>query len=202
MREEFEVMEANGKTSKLAIRKLHHEDYEEAEKIYAVKVSSLVRESGGKKLLVRQNLDKFLRDSGIWSDEDESKVNKLRDEIDTLLAQLKKGGIKLSELRQSCIDVYDKRMEIVKIQQKKQIFDDTTIESIAENEKADYFVYACTVFSDNGRNYWDSFEDMKNDKLSDAYRKSSVKVAKQIYGLDTEFEKSLPENKLLKKFIR
>jgi hypothetical protein len=41
---------------------------------------------------------------------------------------------------------------------------------------------------------------MKADKLSDVYRKAGVASAEVIYGVNTEFEKRLPENRWLKKY--
>jgi hypothetical protein len=199
-RKEFTVEEGNNKEVKLCVRQPQYEDVEQADKIYASKVASLVRESVGRKLLLRSDLERFLKESGVWTDRDEAKVKELNKEIEGVLNQLRKGGLKVSELRKLCIDVMDRRKEIVQIMNKRQIFDDTTIESIAENERADYLVYSSTVYADSGDNYWDSFEDMKNDKFSDAYRKASTLAVELIYNVNPNFEKNLPENKLLRKY--
>ena len=53
----------------------------------------MLREKGAKKLLLRQELDNYLKEAGIWTEEDQSKINKLYLEIEDLLAQLKKGGL-------------------------------------------------------------------------------------------------------------
>ncbi len=201
-REEFEVEGTNGNKVKLAIRNLTSEDYEEAERIYAIKIASLIRASGGKKLLVRNELDQFLNDTGVWTKADVEKVEKLREQIDDLIDKLKNkdGKTKLSDGRKISLDIYDKRMEITKLEQKRRVFDEATIENAADQEKADYFVFASTVFAETGKQYWDSLEEMKNDKLSDAYKNAAVKAIKAVYGIDTELEKSLPENKWLKKY--
>ncbi len=200
-RKEFTITEGNGKEVELTVRAPQYQDYEEADQVYAIKVANLVKESvGRKKLLTRSDLDKFLREHQIWTEEDEKQINKLRTELEDKLKKLSKGGVKIkAEGRPLAISVLDTRKEMVKLMSKRQIFDDTTIESMAENERTDYLIYSCTVYSKDGRNYWDSFEDMKNDKLSEAYRKASVAIAETVYNINPDFEKNLPENKWLKK---
>lgn len=197
---EFEVKDTNGQDVKLVTKTPTYEDIENANRANASKVASLVRERGSKKLLTRQELNDFLRDNGIWTAADEKKIEKLSNEIDGLLRQLRKGGEKLSKGREICIEIMDKRKDMVAIASKRQQFDDATIESIAETEKIDYFVYACTVHAESGENYWQSFEDMKNDKSSEVFGRSYVNTMKAVFGIDAEFEKQLPENKWLKKY--
>jgi hypothetical protein len=150
-RKEFTITEENGKTVKLAIRKLNIEDYEGADKSYASKVGMLVRESTKKnKFLLRSEIDKFLKERGIWSIEDDNKIIKLRKDVEDNLNKLRRGGVKLSEGRSVAISTMEKRNEIVQIMQKRQTFDDTTIESMATSEKAEYLTYCCIVYADTG----------------------------------------------------
>ncbi len=199
---DFTIQEDNGKEVMLSVKVPQHEDFEESDKVYGSKIASLVRESSGSKrqLLMRKEVDQFLRSKGIWTDQDEKTIEKLQLEIDQLLNRMRKGGIKLSEGRDLAIQTMDKRKEIVRIMSKRQIFDDSTIEALAENEKVDYLIYACTVYAQDGKNYWMSFEDMKNDKVSDAYQKASNLAYEVIYNVNPEFEKRLPENKWLQKY--
>lgn len=199
-RKEFTIVEPNGKEVKLSVRTPVYEDSESADKVYATKVAQLIRESGKRKLLLRSELDKFLKETGVWTEEDQKTIDIINADVDAMLSKLKRGGLKLSEGRKIAIDVLDKRKEIVRIMNKRQIFDDTTIEAIAENEKNDFMIFTLTVHAEDGTNYWESFEDMKNDKISDAYSKASVAVMEFVYGINTEFEQRLPENRWLKKY--
>jgi hypothetical protein len=200
MNKEFESIDVNGSPVKLMVRSPQHDDYEESNRVYAAKVASLVREKGNKKLLLRQEVDKFLRDSGIWTNKDEQDIISLQKEVETFLTKLRKGGDKLSKGRELAIKIMDKRKEMVQILSKKQFLDDTTIEALAESEKNDYLIYKCCVFADTGKNYWETFEDMKSDKLSDVYYDASTAASSVFYNIDPEFEKSLPENKWLLKY--
>jgi hypothetical protein len=199
MRKDFSILEGE-KEVLLSTRSVQYDDIKEADEVYASKVASLVRQNNKRKLLLRSQLDDFLRSTGVWSKEDEDKITSINTEIDSYLSKIKKGGIKAAEGRKLCIDIMDKRKEIIKIMSKRQIFDDTTIESLAEAERNDYLVYCTTVFADSGEKYWPSFEDMKIDKDSDAYRKASSNALEVIYGINPEFEKRLPENRWLKKY--
>lgn len=199
-RKEITIIEDNNQEVKLVIRKPQFEDIEAADRIYASKVSSLIREGGTKKLLLRRQLDEYLKSSGVWTQEDETKLNSLQNEIDNLLNRLRRGGISLKEGRSIAIQISSKRGELVRLNNKRQVFDDITIESMAESERFDYLVYACTVYKDSGDPYWESFEDMKTDKLSEAYQKASFAAYEAIHNVSPDFEKKLPENKWLKKY--
>lgn len=198
---DFTVIEENGKEVLLSIKIPEYEDIEESDRVYAAKVSELIKESTNKrKILLRRDLDKFLKDGGFWTDEDEKNIDGLQRDIDILLTKMKKGGSKLSDGRKWAIQTMDKRREIVRIMDKKRLFDDSTVEAMAENEKNDYLIYCSTVYVSNGDRYWMSFEDMKNDKLSNTYRKASVAAYEVFYNINPELEKNLPENKWLKRY--
>lgn len=201
-REDFKIKMGNGEEVTLTVRKPQYEDFSESDKVYAAKVASLIKEGigGRKKLLLRSELSDYLKEAGVWTVADEERTEKLQSEVAELLDKMRKGGSKLSEGRKWALEIGDKRREIVKLNQKRQIFDDTTIEAIAENEKIDYLIFVCTVYGEDGRNYWDSFGDMKNDKAGEVYRKASEFGMKVIFNIDSKFENNLPENRWLKKY--
>jgi len=196
---DFEAKD-NNNVVKLTVKPIVFEDREEADRVYAARIASLIRDRGNRKLLLRDELEQFLKDNGVWTEEDEKKIQSISKEIEQLFNKLKKGGDKAWNGRQLCINIMDKRKEMLKVASKKQQLDSVTIESIAENDRLDYYVYSCTVYSDDGKNFWESFEDMKNDRSSDVYLKSYINVMKYLYGVDPEYEKNLPENKWLRKY--
>jgi len=176
------------------------EELEEADLVYASKVASLVRRKSGQKLLTRNELDAYLKEIGIWTEKDQEFVANKQNKIDELLDELRKGGISVKEVRSKCIEISELREDIVEAMRKRQIFDDTTVESIAEGEKIDYLIYTATINDNTNERYWESFDEMKNDRRSEVYRRVSRIASMVIYGYDVEFEKNLPENKLLKKY--
>lgn len=198
MRKEFEIANNEGKVVKLTTKALQYKDFEEADKVYALKVASLMRENS--KFLLRQNLDQYLRDAGVWSEEDDNKLTELNKDVDRLLDQIRKGGQKLSEGRKLCIEVMDKRKEMIKVSEKRRAFENITVEFLAEQEKMDYIIYLATVYADSGKNYWESLDALKEDKRTHAYEQAYLSVLDKFFGVDGEFEKRLPENKWLKKY--
>lgn len=198
----FEILESSGKKVELGIRNLLAEDWDEAEKIRAAKVARLFRQKGDNKLLSRVELAKYLEDNDIWTKKDEEKVIQLNKDIVELLEKLKNknGKMTLAEGRKVCLQINDKRLEIIRVSEKRQYLDDVTMEAIAEQEKIDFLVYISTVYPDTGKNYWESFEDMKNDKNGPVFNLAYRNSIKNIYGYDPDYEKQLPENKWLVKY--
>lgn len=197
---EFEILDNLGEKLTLIFSTPEMEDLEQADIVHAAKIASLIRLPKDERPLLRSELDDFLRQNGMWSERDQSELNSINEDISSLLAKLKTGGIKLSEGREIAINITDKRQSLVQLMQKRQSFDDSTIESMADNEKTDYFIYACTRDSVTGNRYWESFADMKADKDSEAYKNAISISMSVLYGIDSNFEKNLPENKWLKKY--
>ncbi len=120
------------------------EEIDRADRCYASKMAGLIRENKQNKLLMRSQLDDFLKENDIWSEKDQEKVLDLQKNVDNLLNILRKGGIKLSEGRKFAIKVTDRRLEMLTMLAKRRQFDDTTMESIAETDRNDHLIYLCT----------------------------------------------------------
>jgi len=197
---EFTIVDNLGEKVVLIFSTPEMEDMEQADIVHAAKIAELIRLSKKNRPLLRSELDSFLRENGMWSQKDQNLLDSINGEINNLLNQLRSGGIKLSEGRKIAIAITDKRQKLVQLMQKRQSFDDSTIESIADNEKTDYFIYACTRNSITGDRHWESFSEMKANKDSDSYKKAMSISMSVLYGIDSDFEKNLPENKWLKKY--
>ena len=200
MRKEFTVKNENDEDINLCVREPLEEDIEEANRVYASKVGQLMRLPKDKRPILREKVEEYLRDEGIWTDEDENRVLELSQEIDDLLKKLRKGGMKMSEGRQICVKILDKRREITDIQTKRRSFDEATLENMAESERIDYLVWACTLYSDTGDPYWETLEDMKYDKQNDVYEQGVRYIYSTLFGIEEDFEQNLPESKWLKKY--
>lgn len=198
-RKDFTVT-VDEKEIKLATRVPLQSDVEEAQRVERECVARMIRDGKNRKLLLRVQLEEFLKEQGIWTDADAKKIDDLKNKIVEQLGQLRKGGLKLTEGRAIAIEITDNRMRMLEIMKKRQAFDDTTVESTAEAEREDYLVWTCTVYADTGKNYWNSLEDMKADKFSDVYMAAQRNLNQFIYGFDSEFERKLPENQWLKKY--
>lgn len=183
----------------LTVAKPTYDDIAEADNCYAIKVGSLLKSATGRKLLLRDQLEDYLKESGVWTEEDDRRVGEIEDEIDARFVQLRRGGIKRSEGRRLAVEISQLRRESTEIRSKRRTFDEATVEHIAEQEKMDYLVYACTVDPETRERYWNSFDDMKHDKDGQVYAMALTRLYSVVYGIDEQFEKNLPENKWLLK---
>lgn len=196
--QKFKVV-TEDKTYSLVIKRPSPDEIDEADRIYGAKIADLVRDKKHK-LLLRDELEGYLRENGIWTEKDEDRITTLYKEIKECLNQLKKGGKKLSEGRAIALKITEKRMDVMRAYQKRQIFDDATIESVATREKNEYLHWAAVVDSETGAKQWENVEAMRQDKDSPIYQESLPVFTKLLYGYDEEVEKSLPENLWLKKY--
>ena len=98
--------------SEIEIRKPSNKLIQSAQMAYNVKLASLIKASAISKddsLLSRSQLDRYLKDIGIWTNEDQMNVFKLQTDVIALSAKLNAGGIKLIEAKVIAIDLKIKR---------------------------------------------------------------------------------------------
>lgn len=171
------------------------EELEAGDRAYASTLAKLFREPKEKRLLLRSQLHAILKQDGIWTDEDEAKVGTLQTEIGDLLNKVRKGGIKESEGRKLCLQIQDKRNEIMQTMAKLNQSEACTIEGRGDEERLESLLQLCCVYASSGESYWPSLEDMKNSKQTEAYRKASDALVRIVYNVDEDFEKKLPENR-------
>lgn len=194
----FEVKLQDGTVKKVTIRKPSAKDIDQADTIRAAKVAEIIKSK--EKILSRYEIDGYLRSNGIWTVEDEQKVVDINKEIHALLEKLRKGGLKISEGREIAVSITKKRIEAIRVSSKRRVFDDSTIESQAEHERNDYLAFACTVDNETGEQLWDTWEDFKEDRSSDAYYTCAQNLISVLNDDADEFEKKLPENRWLRKY--
>lgn len=197
---EITVTDDSGAEVNLIVKSPSAVDIEAADSMYASKVATLIRKNGERRLLLRSEVEKYLRENGIWTEVDDEKIQTLKREISRDLNKIRSGNEKLSIGRQLSISVLNKRSEIVNLTAKRRIVEDATVESIAEIDRIDYLIFLCTVRKENGVKYWETFQDLKESKLGLDYSKAYSAFYELQYGVNNEFEKRLPEIKWLTKY--
>lgn len=185
----------DGQNVELAVVRPSPKDSNKAQQAYNKKFRECV-EAG---TLFRDNLDRHMREQGLWSDEHEEKVKLLQRAILDSEKKLLVGGIKLNEARKIAIDMKRARDEITKISLKKNELNGVTVESQAEQARYDYLVTCCIVDNETGKRVFNSVDDYLESDQSWVYE-CAAKFGEFAYGLDPEFEKTLPENKFLSKY--
>ena len=171
-------------------------DQRESQKIYNQSFSDAVK-SGS---IVRAKLDDLLKDQGLWDDKKENQFKTLQKEIFDNEKKLAKGGISLKDAKNLAISIQQLRNELRDLIAVKTNVDSHTAEGQADNARFNYLVSACVVYKNNGNKYFKNYEDYLNRASDPVSFIAAQKLASIMYGLDSDFEKKLPENKFLLKY--
>ena len=148
--------------------------------------------------IARKKLEKFLVEQGLWSSEEQAKLDKIDEEIREKLIQLKKGGMKVQEARDLAIEIRIARLNRSMLVAERNDHDDKTADAISENAKFDYLASVC-IKDEEGNPI---FKDVNEYKSSEEpyVVEAAAKLASMLFGLDDKWEENLPENQFLKKF--
>lgn len=148
----------------------------------------------------RDKLQDYLLKKGIIDQSDIKKIEDMQTKIDKLLEPLNKGGIKLKEMIDRAKEASDIRASLYEARQNIFKYDHLTAESVAEDAKIMYYIWACFRNQD-GTYVWKTFDEFKNSTDSDLQTKAAQEVNEILYP-DSDFDivkvfAGLPENEFL-----
>lgn len=137
-------------------------------------------------------------------DEDEKTILTLRKEIKDKEIELRSGkhqGKKMTPQMgyEWAISIKKLRQKLDAVGTNKTSFYKNTVESYAEDERFQYFIFACTVLASNNQTYWLNFEVFKNSMQDQAYADAVQSFIVVNLGFTNEREAELYENKWLKR---
>jgi len=165
----------------------------EGQKIYNQAFSDAVK-SGS---IVRAKLDDLLTEQGLWDDSKQARFLAIQKELNDSEKKLAIGGISLKEAKNVAISMKRVRDELRDLISVKTNLDTHTAEGQADNARFNYLVSCCVVYNDNKKSYFSNYEDYLNRSSDPVGILGAQKLASMLYGLDSDFEKKLPENKFL-----
>lgn len=171
-------------------------DSKEANKVY----NTAFTEALQSKAVVRARLDDLLVDQGLWDTNKQQQFDTVQREILDGEKRLAKGGIPLKEARQIALEMRDARNKLRDLISVKTNLDTMTAEGQADNAKFNYLVYACTVYKDTKKKFFNNYAEYQEKSNTPQAVKAAQTLANVIYGLDTNYEEKLPENKFLKQY--
>ena len=154
-------------------------------------------------IMTKQQLDNFMKDNKIWSEQKEKDQENLVNEIRNLTKDLLQGQArrkrKASEGKDLALDIKQKRFELQSLISEKISLESNSAESLADNDKFDYLVAECTCYEDGKKVYKDvdDYSERADEEIAFA---SASQLAQMLYSLDKNFEAQLPENQFLKKY--
>lgn len=159
--------------------------------------------------IMREALERYLREQKLWDDLRQKSYDKLRNQILDGERKLKAGGnagLTKNTARDLALQIGDWRDELADLLTERNRVDANTADALSDQAQFNYFVSACTVYNDTGKPYFtangvDSSVEVYLDKAGEkAAQDAASKFAEIWYGTDDEALDKLPEKKFLKEF--
>lgn len=191
----------DGNEKVVIVKKPNHKQLNDAH-MYSSKIFNQAKNAGA---CLRDKLDEFMREQGIWTKGDDDKLNEIitsfNDNLEIVNTGKNKDGskVKLSEARKAAIEVRRNRLAMNLILAKKREHDAYTIEGQAENAKFDYLVSVCVV-DENDKLIFSNLDDYYEKQEEPYAIEAATKLSNLTYNLDPDWEKKLPENEFLLKY--
>ena len=185
-----------GKEKEFLVRTPSLNDQREAQKVYNQAFTDAIKS----KSVVRAKLDDLLQDQGLWNDEKQAKFTSLQRDLLEGEKRLAKGGFSLNEAKDLAIKMKGVRDEIRDLISVRTSLDNHSAEGQADNARFNYLVSVCVVYNDTKQPYFRDMEDYLNRAAEPISLLGAQNLANMLYGLDNDYENSLPENKFLKKY--
>lgn len=188
------------KKIKILIKKPNNVTLSQAQRVGAKAWTDCVRDG----IMTKKELEKFMKEQGIWDDGKDKEQKALVDEITSLEKRLFIGSqghtkLKASEGKEIAIQMRMKRAALRDLIAEKMSLEQNTAESLSDNARFDFLVANCT-FYENGQKVYSSLDDYQSRADAEPAFTAASTLAGMLYSVDKDFESKLPENKFLKMF--
>jgi len=171
-------------------------DQREAQKVYNQAFTDAIKS----KSVVRAKLEDLLKEQGLWNDTKQAQFETLQKELLDGERRLAKGGFSLSEAKKIALRMKSIRNEIKDLISVRTSLDNHSAEGQADNARFNFLVSVCVLRKENNTPYFSSLEDYLNRADDPVAFLGAQNLANMLYGLDNNYEKTLPENKFLQKY--
>ena len=195
---EREIIKEDGSKVDIYVRKPTNGELTRAEK---VRVKQWSKFKSDPDIMSKVQLNRYLEERGIWDKQKEKEKAELEKTIADLQDTLSRPGkrkVKLSQARNTAIELRKKRVEYRDLISEKIELESNTTESLADNARFDYLVTCCTFYKDSDEKVYNSVGDYENDATDIAFTAAAA-LGQLLYNLTDSFEASLPENEFLVK---
>ena len=156
--------------------------------------------------LLRESLDTFMRDQGLWDDSKQEQYNSYITEITEKERELNLGGIKLSKAKELAVEIRALRAISRIMLEHKNSLDVNTAQGQAENARFNYLLINCLVYNDTEedgkfKRVYNSMDEFDADDADASVGvEAAGRFARIYFGLEEDYEHNLPENKFLREF--
>lgn len=199
-KEKVVEVDIDGNKVKVVVKKPNNVTLSQAQRVGAKAWTDCVRDG----IMTKKELEKFMKEQGIWDDGKDKDQKALIEEIGLLEKKLFIGSqghtkLKASEGKEIAIKMRIKRAELRDLIGERISLEQNTAESISDNARFDYLVANCG-FYENGHKVYNSLEDYQSRADAEPAFTVASTLAAMLYSVDKDFEAKLPENKFLKMF--
>lgn len=193
-----------GDTTRTFIMKFPTPKIEAQANVYSSRVfSTLIKsnkksEDGG--LLLRDTLDRFLREQGLYTEEDVKEIVEVQKLISEHESVLKSGGSK-QKGKEAAVALRGLRIYLIELLSKRSEYDKNTVEYHAEEARINYIMSEC-ICDQDGFKIFQSADDYKYDEtgLKEDLKPIISKLGALCSVFDENFIDNLPEHMFLKKY--
>jgi hypothetical protein len=181
---------------KVLVKKPNRKDLNDSQVVY----NKAWRKALDEKAILRQKLNDYLIEQGVWSAEKQRQYEEAIKKINDKELILKKGGIPLKKAKAIALELKRVRNEFRDLIAERTSYDNNTAEGTADNARFDYLVSVCVLDPSTKSPVFKNLDDY-NERGTEAWAiKAAGELANFLYNLDPNYETSLPENSFLKKF--
>ena len=188
--------DSNGDERRVVVIRPDSKKLSEAQKVYN-KYFRDALESGA---LLRQRLDGYMREQGIWNDQKEKEYNELTERINKTEKKLAAGGMKLSQAKEAALEMRRDRVAFRNLIAERNSMDASTAEGQSDNARFNFLVSVCLLDEDTRKPIFANVDDYDKSADEPYVAEAAGTLASMMYNLDPDYEKTLPENKFLKRF--
>lgn len=193
---EFEGLDKDGKKVKVLLKTPDATDHKNSQKAYN-QAFRVALESNG---LLRQKIDQYAKDQGIWNEEKQKQNDEYVERINSMEELLQKGGIRLAEAKKVALELQSLRIEFRSFLAERNTLDQISVEGQAENARFAEIVRICMLDPTTRKPFFMTQEDYDTSSDEPWVIEASGELASIIYGLDPDYDSHLTENKFLKEF--
>lgn len=139
------------------------------------------------KIPTNKEMTKIIETRGLWTQEDDDKINALSEEIQkqiTVLSKMTEGSKNAEKAQEKIAEL---RQQIFSLQQERQKYFLQTAEAKADEAKMSFLLYKCSELAETGEPLWKKYDDFKNEEDQEVVNTIVYQFLTFINGLPQDF---------------
>ena len=192
----------DGNPVRVIVRKPTPKEYRDSQIAY----NQAFRKALDSGAFLRQKLNDYMIEEGIWDDEKEEQYQQFVRDISQREEVIKGGGIRLSKAKELALELRAVRARFRNLLEERNTLDANSAEGQADNARFAALVRLCVVNPSTGNPYFATGTPDGDEKAYDAQAdqpwvvEAASELASMIYDLDPEYDNTLAENEFLREF--